>query len=166
VRVAPFIPCFNDTQFPETGTATVKVLGRLGHEVAFPEARTRCGQLRFNTGYQREAIPLVRRFVEIFEPYEVVVAPSGSCVGMARDLYPMAADDADDADLAHRIFDLVREDQVVGLVPEAFARPEETVRKEGRSVTFISGPSATSDIELNRVEGVRGPRALEVLIVG
>ena len=61
---------------------------------------------------------------------------------------------------------VVREDQIVGLVPEAFARLEETVRDEGRAVTFISGPSATSDIELNRVEGVHGPRALEVLIVG
>jgi L-lactate dehydrogenase complex protein LldG len=61
---------------------------------------------------------------------------------------------------------VVREDQVVGLVPEAFAALEETVRDQGRAITFISGPSATSDIELNRVEGVHGPRTLEVLIVG
>ena len=61
---------------------------------------------------------------------------------------------------------VVREDQIVGLVPEAFAKLEETVKNKGRAITFISGPSATSDIELNRVVGVHGPRTLEVLIAG
>jgi L-lactate dehydrogenase complex protein LldG len=61
---------------------------------------------------------------------------------------------------------VVREDQIVGLVPEAFAKLEETVRDERRAITFISGPSATSDVELDRVEGVHGPRTLEVLIAG
>jgi len=59
---------------------------------------------------------------------------------------------------------VVKEDQIVGLVPQAFVKLEETVNGEGRAITFISGPSATSDIELDRVEGVHGPRTLEVFI--
>jgi L-lactate dehydrogenase complex protein LldG len=60
---------------------------------------------------------------------------------------------------------VVREEQIVELVPEGIERLRESALL-GRPVTFISGPSATSDIELQRIEGVHGPRTLEVLVVG
>jgi L-lactate dehydrogenase complex protein LldG len=58
---------------------------------------------------------------------------------------------------------LVRETQICELLPEALARIE-SERRARRPITFISGPSATSDIELSRVEGVHGPRNLFVLV--
>jgi L-lactate dehydrogenase complex protein LldG len=60
---------------------------------------------------------------------------------------------------------VVEEARIVELVPEAMGQLAALVRAERRPVTFVSGPSATSDIELSRVEGVHGPRDLVVLVV-
>ena len=100
MRVALFVTCLADTLFPQAGRATVVLLERLGHEVAFPPGQTCCGQMHINTGYPREALPLVRRYVDQFEPYDVVVAPSGSCVGSVRHQHAMVAEQAGDAELA------------------------------------------------------------------
>ena len=64
MKVALFVTCFNDTMFPGSGKATVELLERLGVDVDFPMEQTCCGQMHINTGYRREALPLVRRFVE------------------------------------------------------------------------------------------------------
>ncbi len=122
MRVALFITYFNDTLFPETGRATVQVLEHLGHTVEFRREQTCCGQMHFNTGYQREAIPLVRRFVRVFHDAEVVVAPSASCVGLVRDLYGRAAELADDPALAR---------EVAILQPRVFELSEFLVHKLG-----------------------------------
>lgn len=61
---------------------------------------------------------------------------------------------------------VVEAQRIVGSVPEAVSALRNGATGHRRPLTFVSGPSATSDIELNRVEGVHGPRRLEVLIVG
>ena len=60
---------------------------------------------------------------------------------------------------------VVARERIVELVPEAVAALHDAARA-GRPMTWIAGPSATSDIEFNRVEGVHGPRTLDVLVVG
>jgi L-lactate dehydrogenase complex protein LldE len=79
--------------------AVVRVLERLGHTVEFPVQQTCCGQMHYNTGYHREAVPLVRRFVEMFLDAEAVCVPSASCVAMMREHYAMIAEAENDAKL-------------------------------------------------------------------
>ena len=102
MRVALFLTCLVDAVVPAAGRATVELLERLGHEVVFPPGQTCCGQMHVNTGYAAEAVGLVRRHVETFEPYEAVVAPSGSCVGSVRHQHAQVARDAGDPGLARR----------------------------------------------------------------
>jgi L-lactate dehydrogenase complex protein LldE len=111
VRVALFAACFNELLFPETPRAVVELLERLGHTVEFPEAQTCCGQMHANSGYRREAMPLLRRFVATFESYEAIVSPSASCVGMVRESYPRLVEgdrelSAAVAELAPRVYEL------------------------------------------------------------
>jgi L-lactate dehydrogenase complex protein LldE len=122
MRVSLFITCFNDTIFPQTGRSVVHLLERLGHSVDFPMDQTCCGQMHYNTGFQREAIPLVRRFVKVFEAAEVIVSPSASCVGMVRHMYPHAAELSGDAKLAEAVLDLA---------PKVFELSEFLVNKLG-----------------------------------
>ena len=91
MRIALFITCLADAMFPEVGKATVRVLQRLGQVVEFPAEQTCCGQMHVNTGYQKQALPLVERFVEVFGSYDAIVAPSGSCVGSVRHQHSMIA---------------------------------------------------------------------------
>jgi L-lactate dehydrogenase complex protein LldE len=91
MRTALFITCLADALFPDVGKATVRVLERLGQEVEFPTGQTCCGQMHVNTGYQKQALPLVERFAEVFAPYDAIVAPSGSCVGSVRHQHAMIA---------------------------------------------------------------------------
>ncbi len=106
-RVALFITCLNDTLFPAAGRATVEVLERLGLGVDFPREQTCCGQMHVNTGYEREVLPLVRRFVRAFHDAELVVSPSASCVGLVREHYERLALEAGDEQLVTAVRQLV-----------------------------------------------------------
>jgi len=88
MRASLFITCYNDTLFPETGRAVVRLLDRLGVQVEFRPAQTCCGQMHANTGFRGEAFSQAKRFVKLYADAEAVVIPSSSCVAMIRDQYP------------------------------------------------------------------------------
>ena len=85
--VGLFIPCYVDQLFPDVGMATLELLERVGCEVTFPTGQTCCGQPMANTGCSDDARGLAERFLRIFQPFDYVVAPSGSCVSMVRNHY-------------------------------------------------------------------------------
>src|SRR5690625_287280 len=120
--ISLFVTCFNDTLFPGTGRATVEILERLGHVVHFSPEQTCCGQMHYNSGYQEEAIPLVRRFVDIYAHSEIVVVPSASCTGMIRDFYPKVAQLTGEPKLI---------EEVEELIPRVYELAEFLVKKLG-----------------------------------
>ena len=88
MRASLFITCYNDTLFPETGRAVVRLLENLGVEIDFRPQQTCCGQMHANTGFRGEAYSQAKRFVRLYQDAETVVIPSSSCVAMIRDQYP------------------------------------------------------------------------------
>src|SRR6201986_1528259 len=103
MRIGLLPTCLTDTLFPATGRAVVPVLERLGHQVDFPAAQSCCGQMHFNTGYRREAVPMARGFAAAFAGFEAVVTPSASCASMVREYYPALAEEAGDSGLARAV---------------------------------------------------------------
>ena len=99
MKVALMVTCINDTLFPDTGKAVVRLLRRLGVDVEFPEQQSCCGQPMVNTGYLDEAVPVVRNFARAFAGYDAVVTPSGSCAGSVRHQHGIVARRSGDAAL-------------------------------------------------------------------
>jgi L-lactate dehydrogenase complex protein LldE len=109
-RVALFIPCFVDQMSPQIGLDTVTVLRRVGYQVEYPEDQTCCGQPGFNTGQWNAGRPCAERFVKVFQRYDQIVCPSGSCTSMVRTHYSELLKDsalrADAIALGKRTFEL------------------------------------------------------------
>ena len=84
MRVGLFVTCLVDLMRPSIGFAALALLERAGVEVVVPPAQTCCGQPAYNGGDRENAVALARKVVAEFEPFDAVVAPSGSCAGMIR----------------------------------------------------------------------------------
>jgi L-lactate dehydrogenase complex protein LldE len=86
-RIGLFVTCLVDLVRPQVGFAAVKLLEDSGCDVEVP-VQTCCGQPAWNSGADKHAADLARRIIAAFEPFDYVVAPSGSCAGMIRMHYP------------------------------------------------------------------------------
>ena len=102
----PLRTCLGDAMFPAVNQATVTLLERLGHTVVFPVRPNRVAGRCTRPGYAREALPLVRNYVDTFETAlqkcDAIVAPSGSCVASVRHQHASVARDAGATALAER----------------------------------------------------------------
>ncbi len=93
-RVALFVTCLVDLFRPTVGFAAVKLLEDAGCSVEVPAAQTCCGQPAYNAGDRKDAAEIARQVIAVFEGYDFVVVPSGSCGGMLSHHYPaLLADD-------------------------------------------------------------------------
>ena len=165
--VSLFITCYNDTLFPETGKSVVRVLERLGHQVEFRSEQTCCGQMHWNTGYLKEAIPILRHFVDVYRDAETIVVPSSSCVSMMRDHYEKAAQSVGDAQLLA---------DVQTLLPRIYEFTEFLVKKLGVEDVGASYPHKVTlhrschserslhlgDIPVRLLKQVRGLQLLNI----
>lgn len=86
-NVALFVTCLTDQFYPHVGVAITRILEHFDCRVSFPEAQTCCGQPFYNNGYHDQTRDLATRFIEIFEPFDYIVTPSGSCCAMVREQY-------------------------------------------------------------------------------
>src|SRR4051812_36120524 len=86
-RVGLFVTCLVDLIRPAVGFAAVKLLEDAGCSVEVP-TQTCCGQPAYNSGHRATTRTIAEQVIAAFEPYDYVVAPSGSCAGMIKTHYP------------------------------------------------------------------------------
>jgi L-lactate dehydrogenase complex protein LldE len=88
-RVGLFVTCLVDLLRPSIGFAAVKLLEDAGCIVDVPESQTCCGQPGYNSGDRRTAADIAAQVIDLFDAYDFIIAPSGSCAGMLRRHYPV-----------------------------------------------------------------------------
>ncbi|MCG8310089.1 MAG: (Fe-S)-binding protein [Cytophagales bacterium] len=85
MKIGLFIPCYINQYYPRVGMATYRLLRNLGFKVEYPMGQTCCGQPLGNSGYERYATQGIDHFNGTFRDYDIIVAPSGSCVHFVKE---------------------------------------------------------------------------------
>jgi L-lactate dehydrogenase complex protein LldE len=92
-RVGLFVTCLVNTMRPSVGFAAVELLERAGCDVEVPRLQSCCGQPAYNSGDDEGTRGIARRLIEVFEEFDYVVVPSGSCGGMIKTHFPEVFED-------------------------------------------------------------------------
>ena len=106
MKVALFIPCYIDQFYPKVGIATLELLEKLGCDVRFPLEQTCCGQPMANSGFASSSKGCDTNFVENFDGFEYIVAPSGSCVLHVKEHLQDAAHPEKAAQIRKNVYEL------------------------------------------------------------
>ena len=83
-----FVTCLVDIMRPKVGFAAVKLLEEAGCEVEVPRSQSCCGQPAYNSGDEANSIAIAKQIIKVFERFDYVVVPSGSCAGMFSVHFP------------------------------------------------------------------------------
>lgn len=145
--VGLFVTCLVDALRPRIGFAALRLLEGAGYRVHVPAAQTCCGQPAFNSGDYATARAIGERVVAAFEPFDHVVAPSGSCLGMIKTHLPEIF--KDDAGWAARHAALAAKSHELSSFLVDVAGWSPSGRYDGR-VTYQHGCSGLREL------GVRG----------
>ena len=155
MKIGLFIPCYVDAVFPEVGVATYKLLRHLGLDVTYPANQTCCGQPMANAGFEKDAVPLARKFEEKFREFDYVVAPSVSCTAFVRLNYGRLLHDHEcqtaqkAMDVVEFLHDVVKVSQPLGRFPHKVSLHNSChgVRELG-----LSSPSEQHVAKFNKIK--------------
>lgn len=87
-KVGLFVTCLADLFRPTTGFAAAKLIEEAGCDLYVPKAQTCCGQPAYNSGDRADTREIAEQVISVFEEFDYIVAPSGSCAAMLKKHYP------------------------------------------------------------------------------
>jgi L-lactate dehydrogenase complex protein LldE len=158
-HVGLFVTCLVDLYRPTVGFAAIRLLEQAGCRVSVPQAQTCCGQPAFNSGDRATAAEIARNTIAAFEPFDHVVAPSGSCAGMIHAHYPQLL--ANDPNWAGRAAALgARTHELTSFLTDVMGLKSVTARHDG-AVTYHDSCAGLRELGVKRQ-----PRVLLGTVVG